>query len=238
MARRKKNDNSAGAAIIYFGFIILLILVSIAPIFILLYGLFYIFKFYFKYQTLNKDYSDFWLNDKEKAQYRSSFDEWLEYDNEINDLEWQAEENNVSVNANGKYSRKSKIGKKVQDRLDDILPIWESARDTKEYLETLPYSRWQDFHLNAAKGLAGVLAAVIWAFVFEYFCTSYKIEAAQLFKDYSNFLFYEAGNVTFGLSGLAAIIGFFVIRWILGFAVNGMYSPEPPLVDPVNVDEY
>lgn len=238
MARRKKDDQSAGAAILYFGFIIILFLVSVSPIFILLYGLFFTIKFYFKYQKINKNYSDFWLSDCEKIEYITSFDDWLEYDNEINELESLATRNHVSINANGKYSRKSKIGKQVQDRLDEITPEWQSIQKIKEYLEYLPYKRWKDFHGYAAKGLGGVLGFVAWLLVFEYLCADYKVEAVQLFKDYSNFIFYEAGNYIFGLSGLAAIIIFFISKWILGLFINGMYSPEPPLVDSSNVNEY
>lgn len=238
MARRKKNEQSNAAAILYFGFFIVLFLVSIAPIFILLYGLFYTIRFYLRYQTINKDYSDFWLNTGEKQAFRDSFEHWAFYDNEIDELESLARQNRVSVNANGKFSRKSKIGKQVQDRLDDIVPEWERLKEQKEYLENLPYQRWKEFHGWAAKGLGGILGTVAWVLVFEFLCQDFQVDAAQLFKDYSNFVFYESGNYIFGLSGLAAIITFFISKWILGFFANGMYSPEPPLVDLINIDEY
>ena len=78
MARRKKDDQSAGAAILFFGFIIILVLVSISPIFILLYGLFYTIKFCIRYQKVNKTYSDFWLNETEKNEFTRSYNTWLE----------------------------------------------------------------------------------------------------------------------------------------------------------------
>ncbi|WP_419225227.1 hypothetical protein [Acinetobacter sp. A2] len=212
MARRKKNDQSGGAAILYFGFILVLFVVSVSPIFILLYGLFFILKFYFKYQKINKNYSDFWLDEEEKQQFLRSYESWIVYDDEIEELHSLARRNRVSINANGNFSRKSKVGKQVQDRLDDIVPEWQSLKETKEYLEYLPQSRWKEFHGWAAKGLGGILGFVAWALVFEFLCNDYKVGAAQLFKDYSNFVFYEAGNYIFGLSGLAAIIIFFITK--------------------------
>lgn len=238
MARRKKDDQSAGAAILFFGFIIVLVLVSISPIFILLYGLFYTIKFCIAYQKVNKNYSDFWLNESEKAEFNKTFEMWLEYDNEIDKLHSLASRHNVSINANGSYSRRSKIGKQVQDRLDDITDIWLETKQQKEYFEYLPHSRWKKFHTAAANGLAGILGFVVWLLMFEFLCTKYKIDATPLFKDYSNFVFSEAGNYIFGLSGLAAILGFFVSKWILGLVVKGMYSPEPPLVDISNFNDY
>lgn len=98
MARRKKDDSSAGAAILFFGFIIILFIVSISPIFILLYGIFYILKFYIGYQKINKTYSDFWLNEDEKSEFVKSYETWCEYDNEIDQLHHLAFNHNVSIN--------------------------------------------------------------------------------------------------------------------------------------------
>lgn len=238
MARRKKDDQSAGAAILFFGFIIILVLVSISPIFILLYGLFYTIKFCIRYQKVNKTYSDFWLNETEKNEFTRSYDTWLEYDNEIDELHNLASKHSVSINVNGNYSRKGKIGKQVQDRLDDITNSWQEAKEQKEYFEYLPYNRWKKFHIAAANGLAGILGFVVWLLMFEFLCADYKVDATQLFKDYSNFIFSEAGNYLFGLSGLATIVAFLISKWILGLIVKGMYSPEPPRVDPSNFNLY
>lgn len=236
MARRKKDDSEGGIALLVI--FILFILISVSPIFVLLFGLFYGLKFYWQYIKVNNDYSDFWLKSSEKQKYIQYYNQFTQYSTIIDDAHSLARTKNISINKDGSYSQRSNVGKQVQQAISRSQPYYQQAMHEVEYYQNLPYNRWLGFHTDGARCAAAVVSLIIWSISLSYLAYNHGINVKFLIQNYINFNFSSDGNFIFVVTGLASISSFFIAQWILIKVIKGKYSPQPPQVDIHNVNYY
>ena len=106
---------------------------------------------------VKKSISDYWLSREEKEELKSLYQAWLnakEEENRIEDkikkLHDYADEQGVSKNIDGSYSRRSEVGKSIINSLTNLgneldlakdysLMCWEEYKD----LASTPYYKWK-----------------------------------------------------------------------------------------------
>lgn len=228
MARRKKNNDELIkikfgiiAIIIFlivkFGLYVGFFVLSLVPIIFLLGFL----RFWIKQIRVplesKKNIDDYWLTEQEKEEfvnYENTIDEYRDYRWEarqkINELHEEAEENNLSKNVDGTYSKRTEVGKRIglaiekynrqRDEYWDI--IWDEMKKQRK-LSYLPCERWlEDNNLYQQKMLfAGkkrayffsILAWVMSSAAIIHFGLPYVSYSIQkLYKEVQLYLNYDA----------------------------------------------
>ena len=258
MAKRKKVDDDSGIAglvliCIFIAFLLLHILIIIPPILAFLYGCWFGIKLYWQNLKIKGSLSDFWLTDEEKAGYFKNLEDFAFFSDQVYEARTIAYENNVKENTDGSYSRRSQAGKRAQDLMDQYAAPSRQANEKVTFYENLPYSRWLEHHEKIHAYIyrfgAGVLSLSVWLVMFIYISNDLNLDSKQLLKEYFANLTFEKKDVNdsvyeaFGTPSLVAIFVFFVSRWIFSklickFSSKFIFSPEPPIVNASNIQEY
>jgi hypothetical protein len=186
--------------------------------------------------------SDFWLNEAEKTEFKKSVENLQNADSHIEQAEHRAEVEDISVNKDGSYSRKSRAGKEIEATLEKYRPISEMLSADVRDLQQLPLSRWKKYNDYIRYSRASLWALLAWGAVLTcYLITSEKDPYQQLVEPYVNLCtdwdsLGASGDVDMiAYATGAALICFFVFRLVSRNAA-ARYSPRPNEVTPENVD--
>ena len=77
--------------------------------------------------SLKNNPSDFWLSDKEKQLFINLYQQEKHYAKSIKSTHNLALQHNVSINKDGNYSIRSKVGKQVRQLLEELTPLHEQT---------------------------------------------------------------------------------------------------------------
>ena len=145
------------SAVFYVGGAIAIAIAIGIPLFLLLSIPYYLVGMNKIKVEVKKSISDYWLSREEKEELKSLYQAWLnakEEDNRIEDkikkLHDYADEQGVSKNIDGSYSRRSEVGKSIINSLTNLedeldlakdysLMCWEEYKD----LASTPYYKWK-----------------------------------------------------------------------------------------------
>lgn len=139
----RKSSNSGGVGILLL--ILLVLFVILVPIVILLAIPYFVWQNYkIKLEPKNQ-MSDYWLSEFQKELYRSRLADWSELYDELKVIEENMQEvhlyaqsHNLSRNMDGSYSRRSEMGKRVMNMLDEL----ETRKKIQEEKEQEAYERF------------------------------------------------------------------------------------------------
>ena len=145
------------SAVFYVGGAIAIAIAIGIPLFLLLSIPYYLVGMNKIKVEVKKSISDYWLSREEKEELKSLYQAWLnakEEENRIEDkikkLHDYADEQGVSKNIDGSYSRRSEVGKSIINSLTNLeneldlakdysLMCWEEYKD----LASTPYYKWK-----------------------------------------------------------------------------------------------
>lgn len=145
------------SAVFYVGGAIAIAIAIGIPLFLLLSIPYYLVGMNKIKVEVKKSISDYWLSREEKEELKSLYQAWLnakEEENRIEDeikkLHDYADEQGVSKNIDGSYSRRSEVGKSIINSLTNLENELDLAKDYslmcwKEYkdLASTPYYKWK-----------------------------------------------------------------------------------------------
>lgn len=123
MAKKSSKAESMGTLF----FVLLILFVILLPIVMLLAIPYFAWQRYRIKLEPKNTIADYWLSDVEKDQFMQRRERWLplyaqlkEIERKIENVHAFAEENNLSRNVDGSYSRRSDMGKSVMNTLDEL----------------------------------------------------------------------------------------------------------------------
>ena len=145
------------SAVFYVGGAIAIAIAIGIPLFLLLSIPYYLVGMNKIKVEVKKSISDYWLSREEKEELKSLYQAWLnakEEENRIEDkikkLHDYADEQGVSKNIDGSYSRRSEVGKSIINSLTNLEDELDLAKDYslmcfEEYkdLASTPYYKWK-----------------------------------------------------------------------------------------------
>lgn len=233
---KKRNKSDSGEGIWVILIIAILAILILAPLFILGYKIYLVITIKKNFPTPTPQISDFWLDDLEKNEYISSL-KGLNYESEIIDSAHQAaKENNIAINKDGSYSKRSNMGKQISAILVEHVPLQARYKAAIKHLERLPYSRWSKFTQLRSHASSCVSALIGWFIFYSALCLYYQVNAINTFINYITFNSSE--HFLFIMSGLGSIIIFFISDFFIKKKINFTYCPEPPIVNKENYNAY
>lgn len=187
MARRKKD--SGGAALFFIiAAIVIAALVIATPIAILYLLIKNSLKLSKMKSIINRHgTSAFWLDDAEKTEFARLHNEVYQAQVAIKNAKIEAESANISKNADGQYSVRSKRGKEIREKIDRNSAVLRSSLYEYEELKELPRNRWQHFADALAMRNAAMVALVAWATGLVFYVREFSNDAIEGIKRF--FLF-------------------------------------------------
>jgi hypothetical protein len=162
--------------------------------------------------------SDFWLDQKEKAIFRSKAKDLSDIQREIDFLHQKGIDAGVSVNNDGRFSSRSTLGKQINAELAELLPERAKINEFLLDLQRLPDLRWQVFN----KFYKGTKVFGWSVFVWLTVCA---IEMPE-FKD-----------PQIWITTITTVIAFAVLWYSLNNAGEAI-TPRPEKVTVANLDDY
>ncbi len=199
MASRKKNESG--------GFLVVLLIIAFIVAVFTPIALLYIYlsnkqKYSEFKDNLAGNESDFWLNDDEKKEFLTNLENLRLANSHIKKANDRAKQHDISVNKDGSFSARSKVGKEVNEVLNKYEPIARNLHNDLSHLQNLPKSRWSEFNEYYKKSQSALWSFYSWAAVIIYFTIS---------------------------SGKDSFLGGFKAYW--SFATNIFTDSNTPLMD-------
>ena len=255
MARKKDNDLAGGALMI-----IIFVLVFVAMFIAAITPIIIIFGFLINYgrseeikKEIKGDYSDFWLSDDEKCDFKNTHKEYSNVKDIIVNANNRAINAGVTRNQDGRYSARSKVGKEVRAIFERYEEPLNNLTQKFDKIRTLPLQRWTDFDNSIKKYKAYGYSALAYIILiigyglyigkssFADMYSPYKKVVNNLiatFTDsYTNIPLLEGEGMLLTIATIGAFIIFFSIYKLLPDQASA-FSPEPPVVDSNNLDNY
>lgn len=219
MAKKKSSDGGAGALILG----LIAIAIILAPLGILIYAI---------YLRLNKN-EDFlnengniWLSFEEKQEFVAVYKEYSESANRINYAHHLAKRHNVSINKDGSYSRRSKVGKEINVILEREEPRYNRFKERLSELSVLPEKMYRKVIFNISFLTSAKYALASWVISF---CIAYFMYGKQAMES----SFYS-GVISVG----CMLAFFFFLKGGIKESLADKGIQEPPSVEINNVDLY
>lgn len=228
--RKRKEEQSAWLTMIA----IIVVVAAIAFPIYLIYSYFNAKKNTKLLPSLKRNPSDFWLSNKEKQTFIHLYQQKKQYATSIKSAHNLALQHNISINKDGNYSIRSKVGKQVRQLLDELTPLHEKTASELADLAELPQNRWQQFDQNIRNLFACKLGIIVWTLTL--MC---MLIYARLHPTTPN-----DSNSPFSTQIFPAIIGASIISGIiyaiLYFGQQGAkkFSPKPPIVNAENYNKF
>jgi hypothetical protein len=231
MAQKKGNGIIFIAIMV---FCVLIIFLSIATPIILLVGYFYSkSKFNEIGKNLSNSVSDFWLTDKEKEQYKDTYDEYNKALNIIEKAHKKAEKANISKNKDGSYSLRSNLGKEISHTLEESEPFRDSLESDLDDFQQTPLNKWKSFNEHASRERIFLYSFYFWCVVNIYYFIKYGFNSTKIIQAYRDISISSPLTIAAVLTIFVFIIFYFVID-----DRGTQFSPIPPEVTMDNVDDY
>lgn len=246
MARRKKDN---GEWILFVIIAVVLIIIALLTPLVLL----------FVYMSnslgsdeikkeLNGNESDFWLDENEKKEFIEKFERLDEATSNIRNAKNTANEANISINKDGSFSSRSKIGKEVNSILNKYEPLERRLSSELYDLQELPLTRWEEFNGMLKKAKSSMLSFYSWAAVLVYFAITLSKEslwsvfipywalATNFFRDKKIPL--EDGDLKMvAVATVTAIASYFLVYFVMD-SPAAKHTPAPEKVTLSNINDY
>lgn len=256
MARKKKggSDGSMGLMVLAITIAIIiatLILISIATPIVLIFGYMYnkVKAGYIK-NRISGTMSDFWLDNSEKEEFKEKINQLTQTNNIIEKATEKAMNAELSLNKDGSFSARSKIGKETRATLEKYEPIKNSLSNYLYDLQNLPLYRWEVFNGYIKNAKSFIWSLILWFGALLYYFMilgkqsfseifiPYFALAINLFRDETQQLLTVDGDIQMiTVTTIIAILTYFIFRMI--FKNSGSkYSPRPEEVSLENIDSY
>ena len=230
MAKRKAQQAEFVAGMIMVGVgLLVLVLPVVLPATVFFGALYYFYKYYRNKNGVKGQLSDFWLNDIDKKTFEELA---LKLNTALHRVESAMDEGRakgISVNADGSFSKRSKVGAELQRIVETSQEIIENVKPELEHLRHLPRNRWLMLQKNYSRFLICAFSSVVFAIIFV-FLPLPTISDSDGGIVVSNFeSIWVADSITFVT---------FVITLFFSKRQVKEITPEPPLVDEHNVNLY
>ncbi len=247
--RSRKQDSSSATLIILQ--VAVALVVVITPIILLLGSLFFGLKRrgYTKYVQGNL--SDFWLDDDEKQEFKEVSKILDDAHNAIADAKTTGRIKNVSVNKDGSFSARSKLGKELREIIEENEMIIGRYDESHTQMVNLPQTRWKNFRNTFAASRSFISGLFIWiilagvapAVLIQNDTVNY-IEGIRIFFYFPVMLLKQgASGISANVWQMMAIVtgGSVLVAAVVAiislFSVKSI-TPYPPKVTEKNIDEY
>ena len=240
---KKKNKGGGGAVLIIIIFIVIVVCTPIALFFGFLYYRFAVSEIISK---LKHNYSDFWLSNEEKEEFKTAVNNYIQIKGIVNNA-WKAvEENNISINKDGSISKRSKLGKKLRTIVEQYEPELFELEEKLLDLQSLPQKRWIKFNNLLRRFLSCKIVFIIWIVLFIVVGLIFGYSPIGVFKAYYKCLMIPFDQPAWKKNEFLILIIITAGTWISFLLVYfGRYktiaenfSPYPPEVSPENVDKF
>jgi hypothetical protein len=252
LGRKKQSDSGVlGMLLVVLGLCYLLA-ITVIP-FVLLYGTLFSIVASLKLRNkVNGQFSDFWLTDAEKMQFKSVSKKLLNAIENIQAAEEVGEKEGLVHNKDGTFDLRSNRGKQVQSTIYANRRQKYSCTPEYEYLKELPKSRWHDFRKTYSMLCAFLFSTVAWV-----------MSSAIVFKkDYNDVLYGYGGVLRLPIdtiwsafssterqpiiAGFSSVLpiaaGSSILVYLIAFYISRFFaphiSPVPPEVNMQNIDDY
>lgn len=247
MARRTGNPLvDILITLIMFALVFLAIIALTAPLYFLIRSFYYKYKIKKKYSSLNGNYKDFWISEADKKEFVDSTIKKNEALLKIKKANKIGEEEDISINMDGRFSRRSRLGKQLRRLIEENEDKAQTYQYTSTRIARLPLERWNDFAALKKNFKAHILALFFWLLgvfgAIQFLITEKIIRLDGDYFDINRWISSLNANdnalILVYLSLLFALlisgIGYFLGLW--RGAVNAQnLSPEPPIVSMDNV---
>lgn len=221
MAKKKSSENNEDYLIIFLFFVIAVI---IAPLAILLYAVYLKSK---KLEDFLNENNNVWLSLEEKQEFVENYQIYSETVRMINWAHHLAEQHHVSINQDGSYSRRSKIGKEINAILEREEPIHDSLKQRLCELSAAPEKTYRKIIFNLSFLHSAKYALIFWVISF---AAAYFSNDQQVLK----ISFFYSGAISIG----CMLVFFFLQKKKLKNELAAKGIAEPPEVDINNVNSY
>lgn len=245
---RTKNDGKyieiflIGLAIIAFALFIVSLFI---PIIMFVGFIFYMVSYLTNKSACVKRRSPFWLTTKEKEIFRDLYNI-----RDIGELRKDAAEKigeiaEIDVNADGSFSRRSKIGKKINAIVEDSEKAIEKSSNKLKLLSIFPFGRWKYLQIRYIRffsfsgGLIGWVGALVVYVIFigeSKFSGDLIKSIHWIYDPYSvNSSFNSEHIVMIYILAVTSALCFGLFHLIGRFSFK-YYWEQPPVVDILNID--
>jgi hypothetical protein len=248
MARKKKGD--AGGVIILIVIAVLILIALGTPIVLIVGYMYNKAKAGEIKKRISGTMSDFWLNKREKDEFKEKVNLLFHVDDIIEKANEKGTNAGISRNKDGSFSARSNLGKEIRATLKKYEPVKSSLSNYLYELQNLPLSRWEEFNGYIKNEKSFMWSLISWCTVLLYYFITlgkqsiseifipYLALATNFFRDETNQLQIVDGDIQMiAVATIIAIITYFICRII--FKNSGSkYSPPPEKVSLENIDSY
>ena len=252
----KQKDKGSGLllllGILFFALIYLVSFSMVVLPIVLLIGYFY---YSFKSNTIKKtihgEMSDFWLSENEKDNFKTLSYQLEETSEIIQAYKQKGIVAELSINKDGSFSQRSKLGKEIHSILTTYEPIKLDIQSQLLILSYKPYNEWINFNKYLVNAKSNLYALITWLVILMlYQFTSnqthskidifspYLILAKNLFSgNIQNFSFSSFEAKVIIAASVSSLLMFILIKLVAKFRKPALkYSPEPDIVSLTNID--
>ncbi len=241
--RKKQQDDDTGFILL----VAVVLVIVITPIILLLGSLYYGLKRKTFMKYIQGNFSDFWLDDEEKEEFKEVARILRDAHNAIADAKTTGRIKNVSINKDGSFSARSKLGKELRQTIEENEMIIGRYDGSHTEMLNFPQTRWQNFrntYIASRSFLAGFFIWIILASVVPAVMMKNYLEGLSIFFRFPVMVFQQGASsipenvwqmmiVVTGGGLLVAII----VAIISLFSVKRI-TPYPPKVSEKNLNDY
>jgi hypothetical protein len=248
MARKsKKQDEAVGMLllIVLLVIAILFLAVVMTPIVLVVGFLIYFFKYLSYRKKINGTMSDFWLNEKEKEEFKFLYESIESANQIINESNSIADSQGISRNMDGSISARSKKGKELKYTIEENETLIYNLSGQYYALKYLPYKNWEKFSQAFTRRNSFVIGLIVYILTA---LTMISVSYESFILGLDSFINFPATMFSGGLSEsgdgkvMLIVILLTVISYFIGTlifkGISKRKSPVPAEVDSENVDKY
>ena len=247
----QKDVGGGDLILIIVVFLMLAFSAVILLLFLICASIYYTIKFKKKYSKISGTYSDFWLDDLEKEEFKKLYELQADANKMIIDADQTAEDHELSRNKDGRISSRSTLGKKLLEEISENRDVLKVASSRLDYLSRKPKRQWEEFCELYKYYFAYRISSIAYIFAlpiicqFKYFKLSIQdafLFGYNLFRGFYEKYFgigkYVYKENLFGLILVAgiALFSYFVAKHVSIRLANKL-TPITPEIDIDNLDK-
>ena len=157
---KKKNDKGGGLILLL---ILVLGLAIIATPIVMVFGtLFSIFSYLKIRSKIKGDYSDFWLTNSEKSDFKTVSVKLVDAIDKIEKAEKMGDKEGIARNKDGSFALRGNRGKEIQGFINTNQSIKNKYLPIYQNLKNLPQKRWLKFRNIYTRFYSFLIASVAW----------------------------------------------------------------------------
>ena len=249
---KKNSSGDAVSLVLVVITVVFTMLLAIAPVFLLVGWLYYRLKFRALSKNLSGDYSDFWLSPGQQEEFTETYSDLSRVTSQVDTARQQGASAGISVNKDGSFSARSKLGKELRQTIEALGPQVRLLT-TKHYrLRDMPKDKWTSMVEAIKRVKSFEWAMLFWVngFVISMYFMLKNIGfnindlglSGKSFDMISQTIQSSENGWLYLIGGLASAaflggVGFLGGGWRGAKNGSGL-SPEPPEVTPENCFQY